>query len=154
LSILCEDPVIAAGANKMQEAVNARIERALAGDNTTAETLAKPRGGLGGTEVKSINVKFEDLEVVLGKYMTKKVRRAWSDKDRGPGVAGNGDLVVSGLQLGNIWISVQPLLGVEGDPMRLLFERDLTPHPQYIASYKFMGLPKENVSSFNLYYFC
>lgn len=24
----------------------------------------------------------------------------------------------------------QPLLGVEGDPMRLLFERDLTPHPQ------------------------
>ena len=25
---------------------------------------------------------------------------------------------------------LQPLLGVEGDPMRLLFERDLTPHPQ------------------------
>jgi len=38
---------------------------------------------------------------------------------------------VSGLQLGNVWIGVQPALGVEGDPMRLLFERDLTPHPQY-----------------------
>jgi hypothetical protein len=32
----------------------------------------------------------------------------------------------------------QPLLGVEGDPMRLLFERDLTPHPQYAAFYKWM----------------
>jgi hypothetical protein len=33
---------------------------------------------------------------------------------------------------------VQPLLGLEGDPMRLLFERDLTPHPQYAASYKWL----------------
>ena len=45
---------------------------------------------------------------------------------------------MSGLQLGNIWITVQPLLGVEGDPMRLLFERDLTPHPQYVAAYEWM----------------
>ena len=86
------------------------------------------------------------MEKVLGKYMTKKVRRSWSEKERGPGVAANGDLVVSGIQVGNIWISVQPLLGVEGDPMRLLFERDLTPHPQYVASYKFMNLPEDKVS--------
>jgi len=33
---------------------------------------------------------------------------------------------------------VQPLLGMEGDPMRLLFERDLTPHPQYAAFYKWL----------------
>jgi magnesium chelatase subunit H len=33
---------------------------------------------------------------------------------------------------------VQPLLGLEGDPMRLLFERDLTPHPQYAAAYKWL----------------
>ena len=45
---------------------------------------------------------------------------------------------MSGLQFGNVWIGVQPLLGVEGDPMRLLFERDLTPHPQYCAFYKWL----------------
>ena len=39
---------------------------------------------------------------------------------------------------GNVWIGVQPLLGVEGDPMRMLFERDLTPHPQYVAFYKWL----------------
>jgi len=43
--------------------------------------------------------------------------------------------VVGGLQLGNVWLGVQPALGLEGDPMRLLFERDLTPHPQYAAFY-------------------
>ena len=146
MSILCEDSVITAGADKMQDAVNSRISRAMDGDKTTAETLAKPNGGLGSAKVNSKGVKFDDLEKVLGKYMTKKVRRAWSEKERGPGVAANGDLIVSGIQLGNIWISVQPLLGVEGDPMRLLFERDLTPHPQYIASYKYMALPVEKVS--------
>jgi len=53
------------------------------------------------------------------------------------------EMVVSGLQLGNVFITVQPLLGVEGDPMRLLFERDLTPHPQYCATYEWLRQPKE-----------
>lgn len=46
-----------------------------------------------------------------------------------------GSSVVGGLQLGKVWVGVQPALGLEGDPMRLLFERDLTPHPQYAAFY-------------------
>ena len=45
---------------------------------------------------------------------------------------------VAGLTIGNVFIGVQPALGVEGDPMRLLFERDLTPHPQYAAYYKWL----------------
>ena len=51
---------------------------------------------------------------------------------------GAGSSVVGGLHLGNVWIGVQPALGLEGDPMRLLFERDLTPHPQYAAFYKWL----------------
>ncbi len=105
--------------------------------------------------------------------MTKKVRKAWSEKERGPGINAKGEMVVSGLKVGNVWITVQPLLGVEGvicvairftlssflvlshfsfvhsntfegDPMRLLFERDLTPHPQYCAAYEWMRLPEES----------
>jgi hypothetical protein len=49
-----------------------------------------------------------------------------------------GTLLIPGIQIGKLWIGVQPLLGLEGDPMRLLFERDLTPHPQYAASYKWL----------------
>jgi magnesium chelatase subunit H len=57
---------------------------------------------------------------------------------RGINSTTRGTLLVPGLQLGKLWVGVQPLLGLEGDPMRLLFERDLTPHPQYAAAYKWL----------------
>ncbi|HBW57673.1 MAG TPA: protoporphyrin IX magnesium chelatase, partial [Oscillatoriales bacterium UBA8482] len=48
------------------------------------------------------------------------------------------DYHIGGIQLGNIWVGVQPPLGLSGDPMRLMFERDLTPHPQYVAFYQWL----------------
>lgn len=48
----------------MEAALDARIERATMGDKTTAETLAKPRGGLGGASIKAMNLNFDDLERV------------------------------------------------------------------------------------------
>jgi len=138
LTILSESSVISNGSKRMQEAIDSRIRRACIGDKTVPDTLAREGGGLGGARVRAFDVTNNQLEAMLGTYMFKKVRRAWSVKERGPGVASNGYLVVSGLQLGNIWITVQPLLGVEGDPMRLLFQRDLTPHPQYCAAYELM----------------
>ena len=60
---------------------------------------------------------------------------------------------MSGVQLGNVWIGVQPALGVEGDPMRLLFERDLTPHPQYAAFYQWLqhGFQADAVLHFGMH---
>ena len=143
---MCEDSVIAAGAKRMEEAVNRKIDRASNGDSTVAATLQKNGGGLGGASVQAFNVNYDQLEEAMGKYMLEKVKKAWSDKNgRGPGIASNGDMVVAGLELGNVWIGVQPLLGVEGDPMRLLFERDLTPHPQYCATYEFLRRPETHV---------
>lgn len=135
LRVLNENAVITGGAKRMQDALEDHMDRARNGDKTLAETLAKPGGGLGGGRVLAYDISNDDLDSALGKYMAKKVRRAWSEKERGPGVSGAGELVVAGIQIGNVWVTVQPLLGVEGDPMRLLFERDLTPHPQYCAAY-------------------
>ena len=142
LAILSESSVVTGGASRMENAIHSKCSRAMSGDTTVAATLAKPGGGLGGAVVRAIDISRDDLETALGAYMSKKVRRAWADKDRGPGVTSEGKFVVSGMQLGNVWITVQPLLGVEGDPMRLLFERDLTPHPQYCAAYKWLRLPE------------
>jgi magnesium chelatase subunit H len=57
------------------------------------------------------------------------------------------------VQVGNVWIGVQPMLGIEGDPMRLLFDRDLTPHPQYAAFYKWLehGLKADAVVHFGMH---
>jgi magnesium chelatase subunit H len=143
LQVMSENYVITKGVPRMQESLELKMERARRGDKTVAETLALADGGLGGARVLGKGVSPNELEKMLGKYMHRKVRRSWPTNERGPGVSSNGDLTVAGLQLGKVWIFVQPLLGVEGDPMRLLFQRDLTPHPQYLATYKWLQRSEE-----------
>jgi magnesium chelatase subunit H len=71
------------------------------------------------------------------------LRRSWIERQwgalNGSGIRTLGDnLLLGGVQLGNVWIGVQPPLGLAGDPMRLMYERDLTPHPQYAAFYQWL----------------
>jgi len=72
--------------------------------------------------------------------LVKRMEKQWGSLHsyRGINSTTRGTLLIPGVQLGKLWIGVQPLLGLEGDPMRLLFERDLTPHPQYAAAYKWL----------------
>ncbi|CAG9464037.1 unnamed protein product [Pedinophyceae sp. YPF-701] len=72
--------------------------------------------------------------------LVSRMENQWGSLDtyRGIMTSARGDCICPGVQAGNVWIGVQPALGLEGDPMRLLFERDLTPHPQYAAFYKWL----------------
>lgn len=124
LAVMCEEQVIAGGAKRMESTLQEQLKKARAGDKTIPETLSNPNnnGGLGNnTHVRGFDISNEDLDKSLGKYMAKKVRKAWPQVEKlqyhqaPPGVSSSGDLVVSGLQVGNVWISVQPLLGVEGE---------------------------------------
>jgi magnesium chelatase subunit H len=47
-------------------------------------------------------------------------------------------LFVLGVQYGNVAVVVQPSLGYEGDPMRLLFERGHTPTHAFSAFYRYL----------------
>jgi magnesium chelatase subunit H len=81
----------------------------------------------------AVNVKT--LEKWLGYLLTTRIEKQWKSLT-GTGIKTFGDdFQIGGIQLGNVWIGVQPPLGVSGDPMRLMFEKDLTPHPQYAAFY-------------------
>lgn len=89
------------------------------------------------------SVSVEQLEEWIGRADTKRVESNWGGRlDRsGIRTMGSGDkaqLLLGGVRFGNVWVGVQPPLGLPGDPMRLLFERDMTPHPQYAAFYKFL----------------
>jgi magnesium chelatase subunit H len=78
------------------------------------------------------------LEKWLGYLLTSRIEKQWKSLT-GTGIKTSGDeFQIGGVQLGNVWIGVQPPLGIQGDPMRLMFERDLTPHPQYAAYYKWL----------------
>jgi magnesium chelatase subunit H len=49
-----------------------------------------------------------------------------------------GTLLIQGLQLGNVFLGVQPTFGYEGDPMRLLMARDGAPHHGFAAFYTYI----------------
>jgi magnesium chelatase subunit H len=83
-------------------------------------------------------ISAQTLEKWLGYLRTHRIEKQWKSLTNS-GIKTYGDeLIWGGVQLGNVWIGVQPPLGISGDPMRLMFERDLTPHPQYAAFYQWL----------------
>jgi magnesium chelatase subunit H len=50
-----------------------------------------------------------------------------------------GDLLVQGIQLGNVFVGVQPTFGYEGDPMRLMMARSGSPHHGFMAFYTYLS---------------
>jgi magnesium chelatase subunit H len=49
-----------------------------------------------------------------------------------------GELLIQGVQLGQIFLGVQPTFGYEGDPMRLLMARSGAPHHGFMALYTYL----------------
>jgi len=63
-----------------------------------------------------------------------------ADWGRAPGQINSfgGELLIQGLQLGNVFIGVQPTFGYEGDPMRLMMARSGSPHHGFMAFYTYL----------------
>jgi magnesium chelatase subunit H len=49
-----------------------------------------------------------------------------------------GKLLIHGIQLGNVFIGVQPSFGYEGDPMRMMMARSGAPHHGFMALYTYL----------------
>jgi magnesium chelatase subunit H len=49
------------------------------------------------------------------------------------------DLLIQGLQLGNVFVGLQPTFGYEGDPMRLMMARSGAPHHGFMAFYTYLS---------------
>ncbi|MCT7994659.1 magnesium chelatase subunit H [Laspinema olomoucense] len=109
------------------------IRRVKVADESPMETKLTRSQGIIPTKV---NVKT--LDKWLGYLLTRRIEKQWKSlTDTGIKTYGD-EYAIGGIRLGNIWIGVQPPLGISGDPMRLMFERDMTPHPQYAAFYKWL----------------
>jgi magnesium chelatase subunit H len=50
----------------------------------------------------------------------------------------NGELLIQGMTLGNVFIGVQPTFGFEDDPMRLLMAKGGAPHHGFAAFYSYL----------------
>ena len=50
-----------------------------------------------------------------------------------------GELLIQGVQLGKVFVGVQPTFGYEGDPMRLMMARSGAPHHGFMAFYTYLA---------------
>jgi magnesium chelatase subunit H len=83
-------------------------------------------------------VNIQSLETWLGYHSISRMEKHWQNLTETGINTIEDDFLVPGIYLGNVWIGVQPPLGIAGDPLRLMFEKDLTPHPQYAAYYQWL----------------
>ena len=67
----------------------------------------------------------------------KEIEAQWGPAP-GRQLSNGSAIFVLGKQYGNVLISVQPSFGYEGDPMRLLFEKGLTPTHAFSAFYRYI----------------
>ena len=67
-----------------------------------------------------------------------RIERFWGQAPGDIAPAGRDGIRLNTLEFGNVLVGLQPTLGVPGDPMKLLFERNFTPHHQYAAFYAWL----------------
>ncbi|HEU4836941.1 MAG TPA: cobaltochelatase subunit CobN [Pyrinomonadaceae bacterium] len=68
----------------------------------------------------------------------REVERDWGTAPGGINTFGK-ELLIQGLELGNVFIGVQPTFGFEGDPMRLMMARSGSPHHGFMAFYTYLS---------------
>jgi magnesium chelatase subunit H len=66
-----------------------------------------------------------------------QIERVWGSAP-GKQLTDGRDLFILGAKFGNVFIGIQPGFGIEGDPMRLLFDRELAPTHAFSAFYRWM----------------
>jgi len=68
----------------------------------------------------------------------ERIEARWGNAPGDISVANSETFIIGGLQFGNIYIGAQPQLFIQGDPMRLLFDKENTPHHQFVMFYKWI----------------
>jgi cobalamin biosynthesis Mg chelatase CobN len=100
-------------------------ERLLEGNSAESGMLANVAYRMSVDEYRSLCPYVDDIE------------REWG---RAPGTINSPgrEILVLGIQLGNVFIGVQPTFGYEGDPMRLLAAESGAPHHGFMALYTYL----------------
>lgn len=67
----------------------------------------------------------------------REIEREWG---RAPGLINSDgrDIFVLGVELGNVFVGIQPTFGYEGDPMRLLAAESASPHHGFMGFYTYL----------------
>ncbi len=87
----------------------------------------------------ALKVSYETFKGLTSSRERERIEDRWQKFPGEIVPMGEQDVFVGGIKYGNIFIGVQPRIGIQGDPMRLLFDKENTPHHQYIAFYRWIS---------------
>lgn len=104
-------------------------------EESTLPLLVGERAGAGA----HIRVTHDQFKQWTSPRERDRVEERWGAWPGDVAPVGRDSVFVGGLRLGNLYIGVQPRIGVAGDPMRLLFDRENAPHHQYLAFYRWLS---------------
>ncbi len=80
-------------------------------------------------------VSVSDYRKMYSTRQTERIDRYWGQAPGDIAAIGRDAIRLDAIEYGNVVIGLQPPLGVPGDPMKLLFDGEFTPHHQYAAFY-------------------
>ncbi len=86
-----------------------------------------------------LTVRREQYRGWLSPAQQERIDARWGRFPGDMAPAGLENVFLGGMQLGNVYLGVQPPIGMPGDPMRLLFDRENSPHHQYAAFYRWLS---------------
>ena len=109
----------------LPESPDALREMVLGGNSAEFGTLANVAYRMSVEQYRKLCPYVEDVE------------REWG---RAPGsINSNGrEILIHGIELGNIFVGIQPTFGYEGDPMRMLSAESASPHHGFTALYTYL----------------
>ncbi|PLC64134.1 magnesium chelatase subunit H [Vulcanisaeta sp. EB80] len=88
-----------------------------------------------GDAIKLPLSKYLEFYNALPKELRDAVEKVWGPPPGSINIDDDGNIIIPGTTLGNVFIGVQPSRGFHEDPKKLYHSKDLPPHHQYIAFY-------------------
>ncbi len=104
----------------------------------TVTDLAKRIAAMEGGQGDHIAVAVRQLYDIVPDDVMRRVDAKWGSAPGDIAPLGSDGIRLDAINFGNVLVGVQPPLGVPGDPMRMLFDRDYAPHHQYVAFYRYL----------------
>lgn len=106
---------------------------------TLAQRLATLENGFGGNgDGNHVALPLRTYHRIIPDKQAERVEDYWGSPPGDIAPMGGEAIRLDGFALGNIFVGVQPPMGIPGDPMRLLFDRTFTPHHQFVAFYRWL----------------
>ncbi len=110
----------------------------VAGAPASAEELAQRISAM-EQPAAAIAMPAREYRAAVPAAQAERVERAWGSFPGDLAPASRDAVRIDGFTLGNVFVGVQPPMGIPGDPMRLLFDPSFVPHHQYIGFYRWLS---------------